>query len=144
MTYCTCPRPVESSNPRRKGWCAACAFQFDPEWLSSDENTRRFFDRLQRSMPSHDSEWQAFRQMCEERERDGRQTFGVAYLSKDNLKEATEEAGDLAIYPLLDSLRAIREGRAGEDYDLVLTIAHHAFQAYSAAVRLQHKRHHCP
>lgn len=142
--FCKCETPRDSVDPRRAGWCARCLRRLNPEWLSTDKTVREFFDSLQRALPSHDSEWQAFRQMCETRERVGRKEYGLEYFKRNNLNEAMEEASDLALYPFLDSLVAIKDGRAGEDYDLVLEIAFHAFQAYRKILRLQHKRHHCP
>lgn len=115
-------------------------------WDTTDETVAAFFDRLAAgAFPGKpDPEYATFRQHCEYRERAGRTDFGDAYLHRDNLAEAREELADLGIYALLDSLQAIRDGKGDEDFELVLTMAHHAYLAYKTSMRLAAKRRGAP
>lgn len=137
------PRP--SPNPRSPG-CNACGLPFAPEWLSSDETLAEFFSRLQEAAfpgeAPHD--FLAFRAHCEARERAGRESFGLAYLSRDNLREAMEEFADGANYFFFDTLQHLRNRGDDDDYELALTAALHAYKAHRAARELAAKRRGSP
>ena len=139
MRECECPKPNPRVTPGKENICVRCRFLIADRWSPTDDNLNEFFNRL--SDCQHvEASFPQFRQMAEERVREGRETYGYRYMAADNLAEGLEEAADLAIYPLLDDLKMIREGRGGEDYDLVLTIAFHAAQAFDALVRLKQRR----
>lgn len=124
---CTCESPSEHVNPARKGKCVRCDALLDCEWSSNDATVAAFFDRLATTFPSWPDvpPWfEAFRTQCEERERDGREEFGFAYVSRDNAGEALEEAADGGIYHHLEILRKLRNGQA-EDIDVHLQAAYH-------------------
>lgn len=137
MKECECPEP--NPKPKKPDTCVRCGFAISPRWATSDAHMMRFFNRLS-DCRNLEASFPAFRQLCERREKAGRDTFRYAYLNRDDLSEGMEEAADLALYPYLDSLKMIREGREGEDYDLVLTVAFHAAQAFDALARLKEKR----
>ena len=147
ITYCSCPRPGLSINPRMQGSCVKCTRMLNPEWVSSDANMERLFGRLAEAMPPGEADsddfW-AFRAQLEAREKAGRDRFGFEYLAKDNPREATEEACDLALYGFLDSLRAIRDNGSDEDIDLVLEAAYYAFKAHAKMRHLRARRHGAP
>lgn len=138
MTFCECSEPRETANPRKAGSCVKCGKHFDPEWTSSDQTMTEFFNRLS-SCRFLEESFPAFRQMCERRERAGRDTFGFSYLVRDNLEEAREELSDAAVYMALDILKARHDG-TDECADLALTVAYHASRAFDALGQLQHKR----
>lgn len=143
---CACEKPRELSDPRREGTCGVCGKVFDSAWLSNDETVNAFFDRLAAGLfpgpPTADFE--SFRGHCEAREFAGRDTFGLAYLSRDNCSEALEEAVDLALYMHLDVLKHLREDGDDEDMALALTAAKHAFLAHKAVRELAAKRQGAP
>lgn len=142
---CSCEKPREYADPRRKGWCCVCLRQLDPAWLSTDQTVGAFLDRLRDSIPGiAGPEFDAFRAQCVARERAGREKFGLDYLGRDNLGESMEEFSDGSNYFFFDYLEAIR--RHGEDYeiDLVLTGAWHAYQAHQVAQQLRSKRRGAP
>jgi hypothetical protein len=126
---------------------AACQGHLKPEWLSSDDTVKHFFDRLAEAMfhpailngPGPPAWFQRFRRQCEQRELAGRDEFGVRYLSRNNRVEGQEEASDETIYSHLDILRQRREGRP-EEWELALTVAKRAAENHRD---LAH-RHHAP
>ena len=147
ITHCPCPEPKEPLNPRGKGSCIKCGRLLNPEWVDSEKNVAKLFDRLAEALPpgEADSEaWWAFRAHCESRERMGRSTFGFRYLNRSNTSEALEEAADYCLYLLLDSLREIRDNGSEEDMDLVLIGARHAFKCHETARHLRARRHGAP
>jgi hypothetical protein len=150
IRICICEKPVDVMDPRLKGWCRRCMGKI--ESLTTDENVGRFFDRLAEALYRYDREpgkttylkttagWETFRQHCEARERAGRDTFGNRFMSRPNLQDAREEAADLALYMLLDSLREEIENGTDADIDMALTAALYAFRAYDATLQLAEKR----
>lgn len=81
-----------------------------------------------------------FRDQCEAREKAGRSVFGLAYLKRDNPREALEEAADAANYFMFDWLQNLQRTGGDEELDLVLTGAWHAFKLHQTALELMRKR----
>ncbi len=77
-----------------------------------------------------------FIQTCRAREFAGRETFGSAYLGRDNIGEAWEEAADFANYAFFEVLNRRAEGK-DDRMDLALIAAHHAAMAHLALLRLR-------
>lgn len=138
----SCTRPNPKVN--KPDTCVQCNGLISDEWSSNDQTVHEFFKRLGDSIPAKGDAWQRFVIDCEAREFAGRKSFGFTYLERDNLREAREEACDLALYLMLDALKMVREGRAEEDFGLVLQIAFHAFQAYEATFSLAARRRGAP
>lgn len=144
---CTCENPVIVSDPRLKD-CRRCLGKV--ESLTNDENVAAFFTRLAETLFKHNpltgelmtsEAWDTFTEHCQQRERAGRDTFGNRFMERDNLEDAREEAADLALYLLLDSLREVLNGGVDRDIDLALTGALYAFRAYETTLQLHGKRH---
>lgn len=89
-------------------------------------------------------EFEQFRSHCEARELDGRDTFGLEYLSRENCAEAAEEAVDLGLYMHLDILQHLRDTGTDDDLALALTAAKHAYLAHKAVRELAAKRRGSP
>jgi hypothetical protein len=104
----------------------------DPAWLSNDETVAAFFDRLEDSaFPGAVPEsFHAFRRQCEAREKAGRKHFGLAYLSRKNLREGAEEEADAVIYRHLHMLQRLRDAGDDEGIALVLEACRHSYEAY--------------
>ncbi len=143
LRECECPRPVAKVKPGRERFCERCGFYLGDSWRSSDANLDRFFNSLTscQNVPITVADFEG---LCDRREREGRDKFKFAYLDRDNISEAAEEAADLALYMYLDLLKAEREGNGDEGRDLAMTVAFHAAQAYDALARLRQKRNHSP
>ena len=139
---CLCPKPVESPNPRDLG-CVKCGRVIAKEWTSNDTTMGRFFDRLASRWKIPPEDFDSFRRHCLQRERQGRDIFGHSFLSRNNPKEAREEAVDFANYCVFDVLQSIRNGEDPEE-DLALTAAWHIFLAWRCAVQLERKHHAAP
>lgn len=148
MKVCSCRLPIESVNPRKEGFCAACALRLPP----GSDQLGPFLDRLADAIPGAvnpktgkpSATWAAFRKSCEERERVGRERFGFAFYRRNNIREASEEAWDGANYAAFDHIvQTHREGEDG-DVDLALTAAAKFFEAFEALAHLRAKRHHAP
>lgn len=99
--------------------------------VSSDENFQSFF-RWLLEIPGVEPDFVPY---CENRERFGRDRYGLAYLTKDGPREAMEEAADLAIYCYLHLLRAKRDGTPQEK-EKALEAATHAAKAWSVLRRM--------
>lgn len=142
--HCLCPEPLVSPNPRDSG-CGKCGRRLDSTWTSNDRTMAEFFDRLASRWPPGDEppEFPIFRRHCLSRERAGRETFGLRFLSRNNPQEAREEAADLANYCAFDLLSSIRKGEELEE-DEALTAAWHVFQAYCSLLQLERKHHGSP
>lgn len=145
---CTCAAPLPSKNPRSLTTCNSCGFWVDPELLNLDRHVAEFFDRLAEALFPYDKFtgdlitapwWDDFREHVVMRELAGREKFGLSYLERDNPAEAAEEATDLALYMLLDGIRAKRDGIDPEE-DVALTAAYHAAQAHRYARMIVAKR----
>lgn len=135
---CSCPEPVESSNPRNRGTCNKCARPIPGDVLSNDQTVKAFFDRLSSALPGEPPDsFLDFRELCERREREGRDRFGLQYLRRDNCLEAAEEAADLALYMHLELLRERRAAVSSADSALAFTAAYHAYLAFDASRRLR-------
>lgn len=133
-----CECPVPEPKLQKPTVCVRCGFSIDTDWVCNDRTVANFLDRLGETIIGGGEMWQQFRLHLEAREAAGRSTFRQTFLGKDLLQEAREEAVDLALYLCLQSLKRLR---AGDDQhmDLVLTVAHHAYQAYAATIELHHK-----
>lgn len=140
LRECACPHP--EPKPQKPAFCVKCGFHLAPRWTCGATTIDAWLQRLEDSLPGEDLG--AFREHVAVRELAGRNRFRFAYLDRDNLLEGTEEAVDLALYALLDVLRATREGRGEEDVDLALTAAAHAARAHSALLQLRDKRSGAP
>ncbi len=137
---CSCPRPNQSSDPRKAGTCIKCGRLVGADVLSS-ETIRWFYDRLETCFPGKPpAAFAAFRREAEAREVEGRDKFGLSYLSRSNLVEASEEGADEANYFLFDVLQHRRRLGRDDDLDLALEGAWHSFKAYECARRLEAKR----
>src|SRR5690348_6441337 len=143
---CRCEVPRESPNPRSAGSCMVCGKIIERAWTSNDETVKAFFDHLERTFPGSEPppDFAPFRQQCEAREREGHSDFGHAFLGRDNCIAATEEAADFAIYMLLDTLKALREGGTDDDSALAMQGAIYAYKAHRTALQLRAKRRGAP
>jgi hypothetical protein len=103
----------------------------NPEWLSSSEGLNAFLQ-----LAGADYLTAAH---CIQRERAGREEFGLAYLTRDNPAEAMEEAADGCIYAFLQVLCDVREGESEVDFDL-LDAALHFSLAHQAMTRRRARR----
>lgn len=77
-----------------------------------------------------------FTAICRHREMTGRRIFGDAYLNRDNIAEAWEEAADLANYAFFEALQRRNQGK-DDRMDLALMAAHHAAMAHLTLLRLR-------
>lgn len=121
----------------------------DGEFGANDRTHNEYLDRMEsalrevegwpRDKPPPDA-WQTFRSLCLGREAAGRERWGAAHLTKDNLSEAVEEAADFANYLYFDLLCARRERGEHEDLSLALTACWHSYRAYLATQQLRAKR----
>jgi len=128
MNYCLCVRPKQ--NPRSTGYCRRCGIRLDPRWISSDETMGQFYKPvmdLPGVRPGTIVQAQA-------RERDGRDLFGLNYLSRSNEEEALEEFSDALNYAAFSWLVDRRAGIEEIDPDL-LDAAHHTALAHAAIER---------
>lgn len=144
---CECEAPSEHITPTKKGKCVRCDGLLSPEWLSSDATMETFWARLEDALYPNGSApdaFLAFKLQAQERERAGRTHFGLSYLKRDNLREATEELGDAANYVLFDSLQAIRENGEDTEIDMGLSLVAELAQAYEHLYRLRAKRRGAP
>lgn len=124
--------------PKPKGWrpneCVQCGRSIDPAYVSSDTTVEEFFSHLA-SIPGVDP---GFIQQARDREKAGRDTFGMKYLGneRNNPAEAREEAADLAMYLHLHLLKCYREGQY-EDVATAMEAAAHAAAAWKLLARLR-------
>jgi hypothetical protein len=128
MRTCHCSKPV--TRHRSPKSCLRCLGEIEDRWLSSDENTAAFLGRVA-ALPEVTG---PALHHAQKRERAGRETFGFAYLSRDNDREGLEEAADGLIYAALSWLCDRRTGREDIDPDL-LDAAHHFALAHAALER---------
>lgn len=142
MNYCACPVPLETSNPRTKGSCRKCGHILNPEWVSDDRQVAEFFARLTPVLGDEPT-FPHFRELCQRRERAGRDYFGFRYLDRDNVAEGAEEAADGANYAYFEMLQARRLGLDPEE-DLLLSAAQHFALAYASLAAAQHKHRGAP
>ena len=123
--------------PKSKSWrpteCKGCGRSIDPAYVTNDTNLEEFFDYLG-SLPGVEA---GFVKQCKDRERAGRNTFGLAYLGsgRHNPSEAREEAADLAMYCYLHLLKCHRNN-TNEDVVTVMEAAAHAAAAWKLLGRL--------
>lgn len=142
---CACPAPLEATDPRRAGSCNKCGRTFEADWLSTDETVKEFFDWLESSIPATEmEEFTAFRRHCEEREKAGRETFGIAHLHRSNPTEATEEAADIGVYAHLAVLEERRNEGDAQEMSLALEGARYAYLAHKCFRELAAKRRGSP
>ena len=151
MTYCTCPLPSTSSDPRKPAThCGKCGHPKHPEWDQNDSNFAAFWDRIEETragwqFPLYEppDEEQTLRLQTTHRELAGRKHFGYAYLQRDNIREAREEICDALLYVYLDTLKNVRDGDDPE-WDVVLEIADDLLSAYGKLNQLKHKHRGVP
>jgi hypothetical protein len=100
---CAVPRP-HFVHPNK---CLDCGRWLDPRIVDSDENVAIFHGRLEAipGMPT------AALDHARERNRTGREIFGLAYLDRNNPAEGREESADGVNYAFYDWLKGRREGR---------------------------------
>ena len=142
MISCQCENPKLPVDPRREGWCAHCLRRLDPKWLSESENGDGFFVRLEEALfPGGESPeaFTRFREHCEARHEAGKERFGLDYLTRENEREALEEAADLGNYMYFTLLQSRRAGEE-EEWSLALEAAHHAYLAHKCSEELAAKR----
>ena len=137
---CTCEVPLDSPNPRNVS-CNRCGLPIDPDCRCDERTIGQFYDRLQsalfRGKPS--ASFLRFRALAEEREQEGRERYGLAYLGKRNELEAQEEGADLANYLAFAIFQARQRGE-DEEWSTALEAARHAFLACEFAMRHEAKR----
>jgi hypothetical protein len=135
VTGCPCPVPrprqANPNFPHRDRSCQRCGKVIDQRFVSSDSHFQKFFGWLA-DTPGVEQE---FIEHCRVREGSGRGVFGLAYLNKDNPREAMEEACDMAIYCYLHLLRQARDG-ADTDPAMALEVAQLAGKAWSLLRRM--------
>jgi hypothetical protein len=108
-----------------------CAKGIDDAYISSDKNLSEFYALLA-DLPEVTG---TLLSQAAKRERAGRREYGLAYLNKDNPREAVEEIADLIIYCYLHWLRSRRDGYEVDMAALLEAVVHGA-QAYNALRRL--------
>ena len=121
------PRP----RTYKGGSCMVCAKGVDEAYISSDKNLAEFYAQLE-YLPDIPPE---LLRKAADREREGRQLYGLGYLKKNNPREATEEIADLIIYCYLHWLRSRRDGYEVDMAALLDAVVHGAY-AYNALKRL--------
>jgi hypothetical protein len=148
---CGCKVPRPSPDPRRTHVCLYCAkpIPAEAEWAVNDVTHNAYLDRIERTLAATPGagwedgepprEWLYFRNLCLERERDGRERFGYAYLGRDNIQAGIEEDSDSENYNWFDVLQALKRGEEVE-WDLVLTLAFYNFMAYRTRLEIKAKR----
>lgn len=152
---CRCASPSFSPNPRDRSadgldYCLSCSAHFDPDspWLSNNDTMAEFYDRLEESLiplavlstvgpPEH---LRGFRAHAENRELAGRKTFAHRHLSRNNAREAQEEAADGANYCLY-ALLASRRNDDPEEWEIALTAAKHFAEAWRYCEALRKHEH---
>jgi hypothetical protein len=127
LNACRCKKP--RINERNPDFCRTCGVRLSEEWLSTDENVSEFFDLVAPSPDVHDH----FIQHCRDRERAGRDEFGLSYLIRDNEHEAMEEVADFAIYMYLTGLQRRRQGRYHHEAKALEAVRHAAIAHRLAA-----------
>lgn len=127
---CQCETP--QLRAYRGSNCQRCARLLDDEYLSNDANLTEFFG-LVSDIPGIDS---SILEVAAQRERMGREEYGLKYLGRDNISEAVEEIADLMIYCYLHWLKAKREGVYLDMAPLIEAAVHGAY-AYNALKRLR-------
>ncbi len=135
MTGCVCrvPRPKQATPnfPTRNHSCQRCSKLINQEFVSSDTHFDGFFNWLAEA-PGIE---QGFIDQCRRREASGRDVYELAYLGKDNPREAMEEACDLAIYCYLHLLKQARDG-VETDPAMALEVSQMAAKAWSLLRRM--------
>lgn len=114
------------------GNCQRCARVLDDQYLSNDANLSEFFG-LVSDIPGIDRN---LLEVAAQRERMGREEYGLKYLGRDNIGEAVEEIADLIIYCYLHWLKAKRDGVYLDMAPLIEAAVHGAY-AYNALKRLR-------
>jgi hypothetical protein len=145
---CTCPVPAESPNPRTTS-CNRCAkpIDYDADWVVNDRTHNEVLNRVEQALRAADPEewpkdkpppiaWVHFRNMCFERERNGRERFGFEYLTRDNSAAGAEESTDGSNYTYMETRRFIREGRT-VPWDLALKAIYHDYMAYLTRLEMR-------
>jgi hypothetical protein len=138
---CRCAEPREeiTATGRRTGKCRSCLCQIEPHWTSSDRTFAFFYGELNR-VPGVSPN---FIRQALEREREGRDHFGLRYLNRDlrnNPAEAMEEAADGGNYCFFEYLAEVREGGSSQPAADLLEAAHHFAKAYAALERVRANR----
>lgn len=126
---CDCEEP--KLRAYKGGNCQRCAKLLFDDYLSNDDNLAEFFG-LVSDIPGVDTE---ILSVAAQRERDGRDFYGLAYLSRNNIAEAIEEVADLIVYLYLHRLRGRRDGYE-VDMASLLEAAMHGAYAYNALRRM--------
>ncbi len=116
-------------------------------WETTDENFDGFWDRIERSYGGWVKQWYKtpneqvrLRALTKFREGQGREEFGDAYLTRDNLAELEEELADALMYLYLETLKDRKNGTDPE-WDVVLQIADAILtaQRYLPTLRRKHR-----
>lgn len=93
-----------------------------------------WLDRLEETLPKNPPGWSQFRAMIEARVAVGEERYGDTWRGKDLITEGMEEMADGVAY------LAFEAALDGEDIDLALTAAYHAWRAAAALMHLRAKR----
>lgn len=147
---CACREPDPCVDPRRASTCQRCGkpIDQDADWIVNDRTHAEYLDRVEHTLraalkwPSKKPpppEWLYFRQLCLQREQDGRDRFGLGYLGRDNIQAGIEEDSDSENYNWFHLLQTIKMGETPE-WDLVLTLAFHNYMAYLTRLRIKAKQ----
>lgn len=129
--FCHCQHP--RLNDRRPEFCRCCGARHLPAAISSDRTMMEWQTRLA-NLPgvTPDGLLHAI-----QRERAGRDEFGLLYLTRRNAEEGKQEAADGMNYSFFAWLQDRRNGTEDIDPDL-LDAAHHFALAHAALERRQH------
>lgn len=143
MSECRCRKPLVTADPRHKNICGRCAHPIKGPGISTDETAREFFDRLEagifpiRTPAKERRSFHAIRKLAEDRERAGRDEFGVDYLSHDWLGNVSEEIADVLVYLYLRDLRTVRETGGHDGLAILLQACRVAIGALETASQYQ-------
>lgn len=124
---CSCAEPKQAADPRH-GSCLRCCMAIeDGPGISTEATVKEFFDRLEDGIFKFDADakerrfFHSVRALCEYREQEGKDKFGLGYLDRDNVLEANEEGADFINYLYMADLKTFRATGEHVDLDVLLT-----------------------
>lgn len=145
--HCECPRPSRHPSPFHATSCVKCGGFLPSTWVSNDVLLDRFWTRLEEGMFPGNAEiplwFETLKRKVFAREHEGRDLYDLAYLGRDNLSEADDEAADAIVYLYLDHLNAQRQG-GDHDFGHVLDTASCAALYFGKNQDLKHFRRGAP
>lgn len=124
MRGCECPAPHDSPDPRKHRVCGRCDKLKEGPGVSTEETFNQFHDWLEEGFfrqwsatekannPKGEEVerqfYRALRELARRREDAGKETFGLAYLGRDNIAEVYEEIADVFNYCYEEDLKTFR------------------------------------